>query len=399
MSTIQIRKAQREGARLIIGLGGVSGCGKTFTAIQLAYGLANGVGSKVGLLDTENRRGSLYADEATYNAVQQSLGLAQPPEPFLVGDLFAPFTPQRYIEAIHEFQAAGVEVLVIDSATHEYEGTGGCIEIAEAGNPKMPNWNKAKAEHKRFMNAVLQCNMHIVFCVRAREKATPERVDGKIVYKELGLQPIQEKNFMFEMTASLMLHDQGTWQDVLKCPAMLQPLLGRGEGYITAADGKAVRAWVDGAKQLDQKLESWKNRLISQTEQGLAHTRECWEKTPEAVRNLLGEGFMKMLEKSASEHDRLRADAEASAGDQGSTVVVSTANRQGPASAAAALSQSAAAGRQAASQAPKQAPAPQNPLRETTASPEQYESGSNTGARNVGAPESAAGEQVGGDVF
>ena len=41
MSVIQIRKAQREGARLVIGLAATSGNGKTYTAIQLAYGLAN----------------------------------------------------------------------------------------------------------------------------------------------------------------------------------------------------------------------------------------------------------------------------------------------------------------------------------------------------------------------
>src|SRR5687768_4055805 len=118
-SVIQIRKARREGARLFIVLGGGPGSGKTVTAIHLAYGLANYDASKVGFLDTENRRGSLNADVL--------LRASRPTEePFLIGDLFAPFTPQRYIDAIHEFQRAGVEVLVVDSATHEWEGTGGC---------------------------------------------------------------------------------------------------------------------------------------------------------------------------------------------------------------------------------------------------------------------------------
>lgn len=309
MAVIEIRKAKREGARLVIGIAGVSGSGKTFSAIQLAYGLANYNPAKVGFLDTENRRGSLYAD-----ILEKSTKPTK--EEFLIGDLYAPFSPERYIQAVMEFQRAGVEVLVIDSATHEYEGTGGIQEIAEAGNPKMPNWNKAKAEHKRFMNAMLQCNMHIIFCVRAREKASPERVDGKTVYKDLGLQPIQEKNFMFEMTASLMMHDQGFRQDVMKCPAQLQGILGRGEGYITADDGKALRDWVDGAHQLDPEVERCRNMLISVTEQGIKALGAAWNGLTPAIKTSLGETFKESLKSSAAEYDRLRAESEATSAEQ-----------------------------------------------------------------------------------
>ena len=311
MSILQIRKAKREGARLIIGLAGPSGEGKTFSALLLAYGLARGDGTKVGVLDTENRRGSLYADEPLFGMVKKQLGMKANPEPFLIGDLYAPFSPSRYIEAIKEFQAAGVEVLVIDSATHEYEGTGGCIEIAEAGNPKIPNWNRAKAEHKRFMNAVLQCDMHVIFCVRAREKATPEKVDGKTVFRDLGMQPIQEKNFMFEMTASLMLRDSGARQDVMKCPADLRGIMGRGEGYLTAADGLALRAWVDGAKQLDPNVERYRNALQMKTEAGVSAVRDAWGKTPDAIKQALGDGFLKTLLAAATEYDNQQPEADA----------------------------------------------------------------------------------------
>jgi len=357
MAVVQIRKAQREGARLVIGIAGVSGSGKTFTALQLAYGLTNGDGNKVGFLDTENRRGSLYADEDTYRKVQQSLGMQGLPEPFLVGDLYAPFSPERYIAAIQDFQAAGVEVLVIDSATHEYEGTGGCIEIAEAGNPKIPNWNKAKAVHKRFMNAVLQCDMHIIFCVRAREKAKPERgANGKIEFSDLGLQPIQEKNFMFEMTASVMIHDQGHRQQVLKCPAMLQDVLGRGEGYITAADGKRVRAWVDGAKQLDPQVERYRNALQSVTEQGMDALRDAWGKTPQQIRASLGEDFLATLKESARAFDEVRAVEDGGSSSPAAAAVsaaISGAARGNKGSAAPAKTST-----QPDVQAPAESPAP-----------------------------------------
>lgn len=287
MSVIQIRKAQREGARMVIGLAGQSGSGKTYSAIQLAYGLAGGVGDKVGFLDTENRRGSLYADAVT--------------DPFLIGDLYAPFSPQRYIDAILEFQKAGVEVLVIDSVSHEWEGTGGCDEIASSSNNKVIGWSNAKAQHKRFMNTLLQCDMHIIVCIRAREKidfSNPKEP------RALGVQPICEKNFMFEMTASLMMYDGGRAQDVMKCPADLAPILGRQKGFITQEDGKALRDWVSGARQLDSGVEHHRNSLQSITQQGLVALEAAWKQTPKEIRASLGRDYLEQLKASASAFDQ-----------------------------------------------------------------------------------------------
>lgn len=306
MSVIQIRKAQREGARLVVCLSGVSSSGKTHTALLLALGMVRGDPNKIGFLDTENRRGSLYAD------VFQKLDAPWKTDvPFLIGDLYPPFSPGRYVEAIQEFQKAGVEVLIIDSATHEWEGQGGCDDIANAGDPRLPNWNKAKAEHKRFMNAALQCDMHIIFCVRAREKAKPEKqtVDGKTktVFVDLGLQPIQEKNFMFEMTVSLMVHDQGKRREILKCPAELRPIFETNEQYIGVKQGKSLRDWVDGGAQLDPIVEKWRNSLLSNAEKGEAHIADCWKQTPDKVQKALGKDFHATLVASAKEFDAQRA--------------------------------------------------------------------------------------------
>lgn len=304
MGILNITEARREGARLLIFLAGVSGGGKTYTALQLAYGLALSHGKKVGFLDTESGRGRLYADEM--------------PEPYLYAELPPPFSPTRYIAAIDEFAKAGVEVLVIDSGSHEFEGIGGIQDIAEAGNPKMPNWNKAKAEHKRFMSAMLASPMHIILCLRAREKAKPERgPDGKVVYQDMGLQPITEKNVMFEATVSLMLHDQGVRQDVIKCPAALQHIMGRGNGYLTQEDGAALRAWVDGAQRLDPRVEHSRGLLKLAAEKGTEALKAAWIALPKPHQKAIGgaAGCPADLKASAEAFDRQAAEAaEAQAG-------------------------------------------------------------------------------------
>lgn len=298
MSVINIRPAVREGARLVIGIAGPSGSGKTYSALQLAYGMANGDAMKVGLLDTENKRGSLYAD-----SIKNKDGVVQP---FLIGDLYAPFSPKRYAEAIKEFQAAGVEVLVVDSASHEWEGTGGCEEIATETEAKMADWKKAKREHKRFMNTLLTCDMHIIVCIRAREKTSFTDPKKPV---SLGLQPIQEKNFMFEMTASLMMYDQGRSQDVLKCPADLQAILGRGNDYLTPRDGLSLRKWVDGAKQADPAVERAKNSILSQCDEGLDAVNRAWQSVPAKIQKALGESFIEMCRDSARAFDDQREQA------------------------------------------------------------------------------------------
>lgn len=308
MGVINIREAEREGARLVIGLGGISGSGKTFTALQLAWGLANGDAKKVGLLDTENRRGSLYA-----NSLVDKAGAIHK---FLIGDLYAPFSPQRYKDSILEFQNAGVEVLVIDSVSHEWEGMGGCEDIANAGDPKTPRWNKAKAEHKAFMNALLASDMHIIVCMRAREKVKLVKVNGKTEFESQGVLPIQEKNFVFELTASMMMWNEGKEQAVMKCPAELRDILGRQEGYITARDGLALRKWVDGGAKMDPSIQAAQNMLRTVTEQGMAALEAAWKKQPKEMKDTLGAAFLDELKRAAANFDAQRELAATGEGKQ-----------------------------------------------------------------------------------
>src|SRR3954463_11050162 len=117
-----IQDAVRHAVPQIISLSGVSGSGKTYSGILLAGGIA-GPNGKIGFLDTENGRGSMYAD---------SPGIVSAiPQGYKRIEMSAPFSPKRYIKAIDAFEKAGFNVLVIDSGSHAWEGDGGCSEIAE----------------------------------------------------------------------------------------------------------------------------------------------------------------------------------------------------------------------------------------------------------------------------
>lgn len=294
----EIKTAERQGARLLIQLSGVSGSGKTYTALQLAYGLANNDASKIVLIDTENRRGSLYA-----NAL---------PQPFRVIDFYAPFSPERYIAAIDAACKAGAEVIVIDSVTHEWESEGGCEWIATNTSGRIADWKTAKREHKRFMTHMLQSPAHVIACTRAREKVDFSDPRNP---RPLGIQPIQEKNFSFEATVSLMMHDQGRRQDVLKCPAELHDVLGRGADYVTSEDGVSLRRWVDGGKAINPKVEHARGMLLNAAEGGVDALRAAWEATPKAIQKALGKAFIESAKASAASFDKLKQGAQQQAQD------------------------------------------------------------------------------------
>jgi hypothetical protein len=118
-----LRPASRKKAKIRLGLSAVSGGGKTYSAILIAKGLVGDL-SKVAIIDTESGSADLYAHLGDYNVLP----------------LTAPFTPERYIEAIRSCEKAGMEVIIIDSITHEWDGRGGCLEIVESLGGKYQDW-------------------------------------------------------------------------------------------------------------------------------------------------------------------------------------------------------------------------------------------------------------------
>jgi hypothetical protein len=291
MPILNIRPVVRGGSKALLGIAGPSGSGKTYTSLLIARGMVSKA-SEIGFLDTENGRGSFYADILD--------------GPFMIADLYPPFSPQRYAGAIKEFQDAGVKVLVIDSISHEYEGDGGCDDIANAPKAdgsarKVANWIGAKREHKKFMNTLLQCNMHVICSIRAREK-TDFKDPSKPV--SLGIQPVCEKNFMFEMMASIMVENEGKSQKLIKIPSYLKKAFGNGNSYLGKDTGTAIIDWINTGEKEDPEITKLRSEMMMICEQGLEALKEAWRQlTPELNKKM--KPHWSVYEASAKEYDNL----------------------------------------------------------------------------------------------
>ena len=262
---MEIKKATRHAVNLICSISGVSGSGKTYSGLLLGAGLAGG--GKVGFIDTENGRGCLYADAPGI--------VAALPQGYDVIELAAPFSPARYIEALDEFERNGYRVVIIDSGSHEWEGVGGCSDMAEADKGR---WNRAKRENKRFVMRLLNSNMHIVVCLRSREKSKiidkKDSPDGKEHVISQGIQPICEKNFVFEMMLSLAVDEKTHVASPVKLPEQFTALFSQPR-MLSKADGERIREWNEGAPMVDPG-EKLKRRARAAADEGTtAYTQFC----------------------------------------------------------------------------------------------------------------------------
>jgi len=150
---MKIQQASRKKAKIRLGLSSVSGGGKTYSSILIAKGLCGDL-SKVVIIDTENSSADLYADLGNYKVLS----------------LTPPFSPERYIEAIQASEKAGMEVIIIDSISHEWEGKGGVLEMADAlGGQYQSAWKTLTPRHEAFKQSILQSPCHIITTVRRKQ--------------------------------------------------------------------------------------------------------------------------------------------------------------------------------------------------------------------------------------
>jgi hypothetical protein len=238
--TITFRPAVREQIPLLLGLAGGTGSGKSFSAMELAKGIAKG--ARFAVIDSENGRAKHYADVFDFDHA----------------DIKAPFRPQEYIDAITAADAAGYPVVVVDSASHEWYGDGGCLDWHDelmGGNQSknLSAWIEPKREHKRFVTRLLQLHAHVILCFRAEPKVEAVRKDGRleIVPKASltgldGWIPIAEKNLPYELTASfLLMADRPGVPKPIKLPEQLKPLVSL-EEPLSAKSGLALAEWAAG---------------------------------------------------------------------------------------------------------------------------------------------------------
>ncbi len=238
---MKLQQAKRHQVKLRLGISGASGFGKSYSALLLAYGITNDW-SKIAVIDTENGSASLYSHLGSYNVLSLS----------------EPFSPERYIEAIRTCENASVEVIIIDSITHEWNGKGGCLQIHEQLGGRFQDWAKLTPRHQAFIDAILQSTCHIITTVRKKIDYSMDRdSNGKTKVVKHGLKDITREGFSYELTVDFEVVNERHLVRASKDRTGL--FMDKPEFVINAATGKKLIAWCNQGISIEQISTEVKN--------------------------------------------------------------------------------------------------------------------------------------------
>ena len=186
MTAALFTPATRRAVKLKVAVAGPSGSGKTLGALALATGLAQG--GKIAVIDTENGSASLYADRFGFDALA----------------LRPPYLTEKYHQGLTAAVDGGYSVVVIDSISHQWDGTGGILQRKEEtdrrGGNHFSNWKPFTDEHNAFRALLLEAPIHVVATMRSKMSYSQTTEGNKTTIKKIGLQPIQRDGMEYEFT-------------------------------------------------------------------------------------------------------------------------------------------------------------------------------------------------------
>lgn len=190
---MQLQTASRLPQKMQLLLQGDTGTGKTFSALQLAYGLC-GSWSKIAVIDTENGSASFYSHLGPFSTLQLDMV----------------YCPKKFVYAIELCEQAGMEVIILDSATPEWSGFFGLLDqYCAVQGDWTRKWDEAMPQHHGFINTITSCLCHIIVTVRVS--------DGKVQ---------QEAGFAHHFTTVLSLDREHKALVVKDRTAVLQGCYG-----------------------------------------------------------------------------------------------------------------------------------------------------------------------------
>ncbi|TFV93183.1 AAA family ATPase [Algoriphagus kandeliae] len=236
MSNLNFRRAARKQAKIKIGLQGSSGSGKSYSSLLLAFGLV-GNWSKIAVIDSENNSADLYAHLGEYNVVPIS----------------APYTPEKYIEAINLCVQHGMEAIVIDSISHEWEYL--VDHHSNMPGNSFQNWGKITPRHNSFINGILQAPVHVIATIRSKQDYVLSEKNGKMVPEKVGLKGVTRDGMDYELT---IVFDIDSRHQARASKDRTNLFVEKPEFQITPETGIAVRDWCNMIEPTEKSVPTEK---------------------------------------------------------------------------------------------------------------------------------------------
>lgn len=179
-------------------LSGVSGAGKTWSALSIARELVGPDGT-IDVIDTEEESALTYADEHRF----QHLAWTPPYHPKELADTIVDIDGQHRDNPLEH-------CIIVDSATHFWKGEGGTLDIA---NGKFTGWAEATPAQEDMVHSFLKARCHVIVCVREKtEYIVTEDSNGKQKISKVGMTPTQRDGLDYEFNVAISMDTSHTLQ-------------------------------------------------------------------------------------------------------------------------------------------------------------------------------------------
>jgi hypothetical protein len=201
---------------LILSLAGAGHSGKTWSMFELLEGMREVEGGEIAVIDTEGGRSANYEKYFKFKIIR----------------LNAPFSSERYREAIEFAIKQGFRLIGVDGMSLEHSGEGGYLDYHEAEVQRLSRgdeskrdkvspsaWIAPKVARRHLRDYMMHCGARLVLTFRSEEanlwnlggqkRSEAERAGYTDPPKKgpvyLGWMPVGGKLFLYDVTVGLVL--------------------------------------------------------------------------------------------------------------------------------------------------------------------------------------------------
>jgi hypothetical protein len=185
---MEFKKAVKSKQRLRLAIDGVSGSGKTYTALAIA----SGMGNRIAMIDSEHGSAALYADRFDFDTLEL--------ESFQIED---------YTGALDSAAAAEYPIVIIDSTSHAWDALVERVEriaMQRFGGNTFRGWGEGTPLQKKLIEAMLNYPGHVIVTCRSKTEYSVEKNDkGQTTIKKVGTAAVQRQGFEYEFTMAMTM--------------------------------------------------------------------------------------------------------------------------------------------------------------------------------------------------
>ncbi len=185
--------ASRKKKKARIAISGVSGSGKTYSALQIAKGFAPD--GQVAVIDSQYGQSCLYSDKFDFRVLEIDT-----------------HSPLVYAAAVRAADKQGFDVIIVDSISQAWNGSDGALaQVDKAAKKYSGNtysaWGDVTPMQLEMIDALIGCKAHVIVTLRSKHEYVLEtQSNGKTKPVPIGMGVIQRDGFLYEMDIEIMMN-------------------------------------------------------------------------------------------------------------------------------------------------------------------------------------------------